>query len=115
MVEDKKKENEELKTAKPEPSENNGQEEKKEETKPTETSEEEKTKEAKEEIEEKKTDTEKPDEKTSSEPPKKKKVNQMTLSEIEAQLKIVQENMGGFQSKYAQHLLKRKNNLTSIK
>jgi hypothetical protein len=37
----------------------------------------------------------------------------MTLTEIEAKLKDVEEKMGGFSSKYAQHLLQRKKILTS--
>jgi len=44
-------------------------------------------------------------------PPKKKKVNRMTLEEIEAKLKEVKEKMGGHESKYAQELLKRKRSL----
>jgi len=39
----------------------------------------------------------------------------MMLSEVEAQLKVVEEKMGGFTSKYAQHLLRRKEILTSQK
>ena len=37
----------------------------------------------------------------------------MTSSEIEAKLKETKENMGGFDSKYAQELLKRKKSLSS--
>lgn len=39
---------------------------------------------------------------------KNKKIKRMTLAEIEAKLQEVQQKMGGFQSKYAQHLLARK-------
>lgn len=46
-------------------------------------------------------------------PPRKKKVNQMNAAEIEAKLKQIQEQQGGLTSKYAEHLLKRKNNLSS--
>jgi len=122
MVEEKKEatneKNETLATDTTESSEN--KEEQKEtqtDTKPEESSEDTKSIEVKEEVKETKpdADAEKPEEKTSQEPPKKKKVNQMTLAEIEAQLKMVQERMGGFQSKYAQHLLRRKNYLVSNK
>jgi len=44
---------------------------------------------------------------------KKKKINKMTLEEIEAQLQIVKEKMGGFDSLYAQHLLRRREILLS--
>ncbi|RLE01439.1 MAG: hypothetical protein DRI99_07335, partial [Candidatus Aminicenantes bacterium] len=43
-----------------------------------------------------------------SPPKKKKKINQMTLEEIEERLKYVQETQGGLDSLYAQHLLQRK-------
>jgi tetrahydromethanopterin S-methyltransferase subunit G len=46
---------------------------------------------------------------------KKKKINKMTLEEIEEALKKVQEHMKNFNSKYAQHLLKRKKELTEAK
>lgn len=46
---------------------------------------------------------------------KKKKINKMSLEEIEVQLQIVKEKMGGFDSIYAQHLLRRKEILTSKK
>jgi len=36
----------------------------------------------------------------------------MTLAEIEEKLKDVKEKMGGYDSKYAQHLLRRKETLT---
>ena len=44
---------------------------------------------------------------------KKKKINKMSLEEIEAQLQIVKEKMGGFDSIYAQHLLRRREILLS--
>ena len=43
---------------------------------------------------------------------KGKKVSQMTLAEVEAELKTVKEKMGGFRSAFAQHLLGRKKELT---
>ncbi len=46
---------------------------------------------------------------------KKKKINQMTLEEIEDALKKTQEHMKNLQNKYAQHLLKRKKELTESK
>ncbi len=39
---------------------------------------------------------------------KNKKVNKMTLAEVEAALKRTEESMGGLASKYAQALLARK-------
>jgi hypothetical protein len=39
---------------------------------------------------------------------RKKKINKMNLEEIEAQLQVVKEKMGGFDSLYAQHLLRRR-------
>jgi len=119
MVEEKKEvikdENEALKTDKTETSDNEEQKGEKTDAKPETDSEDTKPKEVKEEVKETKPDTEKIEEKPSPEPLKKKKVNQMTLAEIEAQLKMVQENMGGIQSKYAQHLLERKKYLVSQK
>ena len=44
---------------------------------------------------------------------KEKKINKMSLEEIEAQLQIVKEKMGGFDSIYAQHLLRRREILLS--
>ena len=46
---------------------------------------------------------------------KRTKVNCLTLAEVEAQLKVVKEKMGGFQSRYAEELLLRKKELTSKK
>ncbi|MCP2520922.1 hypothetical protein NLD30_10840 [SCandidatus Aminicenantes bacterium Aminicenantia_JdfR_composite] len=66
----------------------------------------EKAKETKE-VKEAKEETPQPQQK------KKKKINRMTLEEIEAQLQIVKEKMGGFDSVYAQHLLRRKEILLS--
>lgn len=51
------------------------------------------------------------EEKTTDQP-LKKKINKMTLQEIEAKLKDTQKNMGGLESKYAGHLLKRKESLS---
>jgi hypothetical protein len=45
--------------------------------------------------------------------PKKKKVNQLTLAEIEARLAECQEKQGGLVSKYARQLLARKKALAS--
>ncbi len=39
---------------------------------------------------------------------KRRKISQMTLQEVEAEIKTVQEKMGGFQSHFAQDLLARK-------
>lgn len=58
-------------------------------------------------MEEKKAETE------PAAPPKKKKINKMTLAEIDAKLEYVKEKMGGLNSKYAQQLLQRKKTLTS--
>ena len=41
--------------------------------------------------------------------PKTKKINEMTLKEIEAKLAEVKEKQGGLTSKYAKQLLLRKN------
>ena len=45
---------------------------------------------------------------------KRRKISQMTLQEVEMELKIVQEKMGGFQSNFAQHLLARKKELSNL-
>jgi hypothetical protein len=47
--------------------------------------------------------------------PIKKKVNRMTLAEVNAKLKEVAEHQGGHESKYASTLLKRKSYLESKK
>ena len=39
---------------------------------------------------------------------KRRKISQMALQEIESELKVAQEKMGGFQSHFAQDLLARK-------
>ena len=44
---------------------------------------------------------------------KHKKINQLSLDEIEQKLKIVKEKMGDFQSHYAKNLLSRKKELSS--
>ena len=44
---------------------------------------------------------------------KNKKVNKMTLSEVEAALKKTEEQMGGLTSKYAHSLLGRKKELAA--
>lgn len=50
----------------------------------------------------------------SEEPEKKnKKVNKMTLAEVESALKKTEENMGGLTSRYAQALQARKSELQS--
>ena len=43
---------------------------------------------------------------------KRRKISQMALQEVEAELKVVKEKMGGFQSHFAQDLLARKKELT---
>ncbi len=43
---------------------------------------------------------------------KGKKISRMTLSEVEAQLKLAKEKMGAFQSAFARHLLARKSELS---
>lgn len=43
---------------------------------------------------------------------KRRKISRMTLAEVEAQLKIVKEKMGEFQSSFARHLLARKSELS---
>ena len=57
-------------------------------------------------------------EKTSEKPKehlekKTKKISRMTLVEVEKELRAVQEKMGGFDSRFAQHLLARKKELAS--
>jgi len=42
-----------------------------------------------------------------------KKINEMTISELEAKLAEVKEKQGGLTSKYAKQLLLRKKSLTS--
>ena len=44
---------------------------------------------------------------------KLRKISQMTLQEIEKELSVVKEKMGGFQSRFARHLLSRKQELQS--
>lgn len=71
----------------------------------------------KSEAEEKK-EEEKKEEKEAKEEsaaPVKKKINKMTLAEVEAKLKEIKETMGGWDSKYARHLVTRKNFLSSKK
>lgn len=60
---------------------------------------------------------EKTEETTAAEPktPIKKKVNKMTLAEVNAKLKDVTEHQGGLESKYAHALLERKSYLESKK
>ena len=58
---------------------------------------------------------EKPEAAASASPAKKKKINKMTLAEIETKLEDVKIKMGGLDSKYAQHLILRKNYLNSLK
>jgi len=40
--------------------------------------------------------------------PKNKKINKMTLAEIDSKLEKVKNTMGGFDSKYARQLIQRK-------
>lgn len=42
---------------------------------------------------------------------KRKKVSRMTLAEVESELKVLQEKMGGLQSDFARHLFARKKEL----
>ncbi|MDI6840828.1 MAG: hypothetical protein QMD71_08305 [bacterium] len=42
---------------------------------------------------------------------KSKKIRKLIIEEIDEKLKLVKSTMGGFRSKYAQHLLKRKEEL----
>ncbi|MDH7511821.1 MAG: hypothetical protein QHH14_02615 [Clostridiales bacterium] len=42
-----------------------------------------------------------------------KKINQLTLAEIEKKLAGIKESMGGYSSRYARELLRRKENLKS--
>lgn len=59
---------------------------------------------------------EKPEpEKAEAPGPKKKKINKMTLAEVEAKLEEVKSAMGGLNSKYAQQLILRKEHLKSLK
>jgi hypothetical protein len=96
--------------------------EKEEVKKEEEVKEEEKEKPKKEDKEEAPPIAEAPEEKAAvapevkeAPPAKKKKINRMTLEEIKEKLKAVEERMGGFESKYAQELLKRKNTLGKLK
>jgi hypothetical protein len=57
----------------------------------------------------------KPEKPEAAPPAKKKKINKMTLAEIETKLEEVKIKMGGLDSKYAQHLILRKNYLNSLK
>jgi hypothetical protein len=42
-----------------------------------------------------------------------RKINQLTLAEIEKKLEEIKGSMGGFSSRYARELLRRKENLQS--
>lgn len=42
---------------------------------------------------------------------KRKKISRMKLEEVEAEIKIMKEKMGGFQSGFAHHLLARRKEL----
>ncbi|MCX7974991.1 MAG: hypothetical protein N3B16_10925 [Candidatus Aminicenantes bacterium] len=46
---------------------------------------------------------------------KNKKINQMTLEEIEKKLQVVQQTQGGLNSLYARHLLRRREVLLAMK
>lgn len=96
-AEDKKEKTEEKKASSETPE---SKDDKKEETKDESKKEEKK--------EEKETEEESP-------APVKKKINKMTLAEIETKLKEIKETMGGWDSKYAQQLRKRKNLLSQKK
>jgi len=60
-------------------------------------------------------ESKKPEEVPTPTPTKKKKINKMTLAEIEAKLNDIKKKLGGLDSKYAKHLLKRKEFLLSKK
>jgi len=75
-------------------------------------------KEKKAEVKEKppKKEEEKPEpEKAEAVGAKKKKINKMTLAEVEAKLEEVKSTMGGLYSKYARQLILRKEYLKSLK
>jgi len=61
-----------------------------------------------EHVEAPKVETAQAAEETVSASQKKKKISQMTLEEVDAKIKTVQDKMGGLGSQYAQQLLKRK-------
>lgn len=44
-----------------------------------------------------------------------KKINKMTLAEVEKQLEEIKSSQGGYTSRYAKELRRRKNNLLSPK
>jgi sRNA-binding protein len=92
-------------------------EEKKEEQASSSESPESKDKKKKEKEDEGKKEEKKEEKETKEEPPApaKKKINKMTLAEIESKLKEIKKTMGGWDSKYAQQLLKRKNRLLQEK
>lgn len=72
--------------------------------------------EAKEKPPKKEKEEEKPEpEKAEAAGPKKKKINKMTLAEVEAKLEEVKSTMGGLYSKYARQLILRKEYLKSLK
>ncbi|MFW6132244.1 MAG: hypothetical protein ACOC5F_06590, partial [Candidatus Aminicenantaceae bacterium] len=91
----------------------------KEDKKKEEAAEKEKVEKEKKEPEEQKKgggeEEKKPSEKLPVSPQKKKKINQMTLSEIEAKLEETKKTMGGTDSKYVQKLMERKEYLESLK
>jgi len=59
---------------------------------------------------------EKPEpEKGEAAPAKSRKINKMTLAEVEAKLEEVKSTMGGLNSKYGQQLIQRKEYLKSLK
>jgi len=62
--------------------------------------------------EEKKTESKPEAPATGKSSDQKKKINQLTLAEVEKELKSVKEKMGGFGSHHAEHLLLRKKELT---
>ena len=57
--------------------------------------------------------TEAPAQATADSSSGRKKINRLTLDEVEKELKVVKEKMGGFGSHYADHLLLRKKELTA--
>ncbi|MFQ5867444.1 MAG: hypothetical protein ACE5IT_05555 [bacterium] len=54
-------------------------------------------------------------EETPPKPKKREKIGKLTLEEVEEKLKSVQAIMGGTSSKYAQHLLQRREELLQKK
>jgi len=69
-------------------------------------------KEVKHEKAEKKEDAKKEEALSAGSSDKRKKVSRMSIAEVEKELKVTQEKMGGLSSRYSLHLLLRKKELT---